>query len=473
MSTFLVGAAAGGVLFGWLGDKLGRVRAMSVSIFTYAVFTGLCGFANEAHHLAALRFIASLGMGGEWALGVALIIEVWPDSSRAFLAGLMGAASNVGFMLVAMISLGMISFLHGAESLLLGIGIAPDVVSRLLAGDGWRLMMILGAAPSLLVFLILWLVPESHKWMEQRREGSTSHWAMRDLLGVFAAALGAMVVIACWSPWFEQHVGVRAEGANQFVLSPMMQAARLAVTGIGLLVALAGFLYPVMKYLRRAELANQLQPGERALYLRRMMLGASLSAVALLGTWGSLQWAPKWADALARLLPAESGPYRAKDYTQIASAAGAIVGTILAALAAGRWGRRITYAALCVGSFLSLTYLYAFNDAYGPKLLASVFAAGGITAAFYGWFPLYLPEIFPTRIRATAQGFAYNFGRVLSAIGTLQTDTLIAAFSKNDHKERVNVDGLSAAGATLAGIYFVGLVIIWFGPETKGQPLPD
>ena len=83
MSVFLVGAATGGVVFGWLGDRIGRVRAMSLSIFTYAIFTGLCGFATEAWHIAVLRFIASLGMGGEWALGVALVTELWPDKSRA------------------------------------------------------------------------------------------------------------------------------------------------------------------------------------------------------------------------------------------------------------------------------------------------------------------------------------------------------------------------------------------------------
>src|SRR5690242_5213931 len=71
IAVFLVGAASGGVLFGWLGDKIGRVRAMALSIFTYAIFTGLCGFATEAWQVTALRFVASLGMGGEWSLGVA------------------------------------------------------------------------------------------------------------------------------------------------------------------------------------------------------------------------------------------------------------------------------------------------------------------------------------------------------------------------------------------------------------------
>ncbi|MFM7056459.1 MAG: MFS transporter, partial [Planctomycetota bacterium] len=95
MAVFLVGAASGGVLFGWLGDKIGRVRAMSLSIVTYAIFTGLCGWASAAWQIAALRFIASLGMGGEWSLGVALVNEIWPGKSRAFIAGLIGAAANV------------------------------------------------------------------------------------------------------------------------------------------------------------------------------------------------------------------------------------------------------------------------------------------------------------------------------------------------------------------------------------------
>src|SRR5262245_61790210 len=86
-AAFLVGAASGGVLFGWLGDRLGRVRAMSLSILTYAVFSGLCGVAPSAEWVAVFRFVAALGMGGEWSLGVALVVELWPDRSRAFLAG--------------------------------------------------------------------------------------------------------------------------------------------------------------------------------------------------------------------------------------------------------------------------------------------------------------------------------------------------------------------------------------------------
>jgi SHS family sialic acid transporter-like MFS transporter len=473
MSVFLIGAATGGVLFGWIGDRVGRVRAMSLSILAYALFTGLCGFADAAWQIAVCRFLASLGMGGEWALGVALVTELWPDRSRAFLAATIGAAANVGMLLVGLLSLVLVSFITGAAEVLRAIGLSEPLVARLLDGEGWRLLMIAGALPALLVLFIRLFVPESHRWEAQRDRGATSHWATRDLLGVLIGAIGAAAVVALWSPVYEQWVGAAHESTGKAVLSSAASAARLLGTTLGLSLALVGYSFPVVRYLGRAERAGQLAPGDRGRYVRRMFLGAALAGVALLGTWGSLQWAPKWAIALAGQLPADGGPYHAKEFTQIASALGAILGTMVAAFLGGLIGRRITYALLCAGSFASLIYMYQANDAFDAKLLASVFVAGGITAAFYGWFPLYLPELFPTSIRATSQGFAYNFGRILSAAGSLQTANLTAYFAQGIAADRVEIEAFPNAGATLAGIYLVGIVLIWCGPETKEQPLPQ
>jgi MFS family permease len=202
MAVFLVGAATGGVAFGWLGDRIGRVKAMSLSILTYAIFTGLCGFAGEAWHIAVLRFIASLGMGGEWSLGVALVTELWPDRSRAVLAGLIGAAANVGFLAVGLLSLVMVSFIQRFGEFLLAAGLPETTIDILLRGDGWRLLMIAGALPALLVFFIRLFVPESHKWEAARNEQETSYWATQDLLGVLVGAVGATLMIALWSPVF-------------------------------------------------------------------------------------------------------------------------------------------------------------------------------------------------------------------------------------------------------------------------------
>ena len=466
MAVFLVGAAAGGVLFGWLGDRIGRVRAMSLSILTYALVTGLCGFAQTPLQLAVLRFIASLGIGGEWALGVALVVEIWPDKSRAFTAGLIGAAANVGFLLVGLIGLVIVSFMQGIERMLPSVGLSADTTAWLLsgsgAGRGWRLLMIVGALPALLIFFIRMFVPESGKWEREHARGATTHWATRDLLGVLAGSLGAGGVILVWSP-------AAADWANGKP-DATLTAVRAVGTTVGILVALLGFLFPVLRYLQRAVHAGSLPAGSTGPTVRRMLLGASLAGVALLGTWGSLQWAPRWALALTKATPGVP----AKEWTTIAMAAGAIVGTITAALVAGRLGRRVTYAFLCAASLGSTLLLYQGNDHYGPKFLACVFLAGGLTAAFYGWFPLYLPELFRTSVRATAQGFSYNFGRIIAAIGTLQVATLMAAFARGlPPEQQSDAYTFPRAASVLAFIYVIGLVVVWLGPETRGRPLPE
>jgi MFS transporter, SHS family, sialic acid transporter len=185
------------------------------------------------------------------------------------------------------------------------------------------------------------------------------------------------------------------------------------------------------------------------------LLGACLSGVALLGTWASIQWAPSWADQLA-------GP-AARNDTQICSALGAIVGTIVAAVAGNWLGRRYTYVLLCMGSLATSLALFRLNDHFGRFFLLCVFLAGGWTASFYGWLPLYLPELFATRVRATCQGFSYNFGRILATIGVLQTSNLMGFFR----------GGYPQACTVMSLIYVVGLGLIWLAPETRGQTLPE
>lgn len=444
MAVFLVGAASGGVIFGWLGDKIGRVRAMSLSIFTYAVLTGLCGFAQEAWQIAVLRFIASLGMGGEWSLGVALVNEIWPGKSRAFIAGLIGAASNVGFLLVAVLSMGLTQVIGSIESTLLSVGMPADMVKMLLQNSAWRFLMISGAFPALLIFFIRLFVPESAKWEEEKSSGKTSNWSNVDLGGVLVGCLAAIGIIYVWSP-----------------ASPVSMPIATVLTFVGLGVALAGFLYPVRQYLARSVAAGSLTPASQKSVMGRMLLGGSLAGIALLGTWGSIQWAPRWAGELKKDVDGQK--FYARELTQAATATGAIISTIVAAMAAGRFGRRITYAVLCVGSCASAVYFYRFHTEFGPSFLFAAFLAGGVTASFYGFFPLYFPELFPTSVRATGQGFSFNFGRIIAAIGGLQTANLEKYFDNSFPK----------AGSVLSAIYLIGVFVIWLGPETKGQELPE
>ncbi|MCD6048656.1 MAG: major facilitator superfamily 1, partial [Verrucomicrobia bacterium] len=277
IAVFLVGAATGGVLFGWLGDRIGRVKAMSLSIFTYAIFTGLCGFATEAWHIAVLRFIASLGMGGEWSLGVALVNEIWPGKSRAIVAGLIGAAANVGFLLVAFLSMGLIGMIDSVQGIMLSMGLSQGTVDYLLKNSAWRFLMISGAFPAALIFLIRLFVPESSKWEEEKEKGGTSHWATSDLMGVMIGCLGALIIIYVWSP--------------AKVVRDWPNAIKGLITIVGLAIALVGYLYPVKRYMERAVGAGMMKKESQKNIMKMMVLGAALAGVALLGTWGALQWA--------------------------------------------------------------------------------------------------------------------------------------------------------------------------------------
>ena len=120
---------------------------MTLSVLTYAIFTGLCGIAANAWQVGTLRCIAALGMGGEWSLGVALVMEVWPNRSRALMAGLIGAAGNVGYMMVGFIGLGLHEVLGDLERMLNATGLPRDWVEMLVRNQGWRILMILGTAP--------------------------------------------------------------------------------------------------------------------------------------------------------------------------------------------------------------------------------------------------------------------------------------------------------------------------------------
>jgi MFS family permease len=136
------------------------------------------------------------------------------------------------------------------------------------------------------------------------------------------------------------------------------------------------------------------------------------------------------------------------------------VGTILAAMAGHHFGRRITYFALCILSLGSSLLFYQTNTSFGSWFLFTGFLGGTATASFYGWLPLYLPELFPTSVRATGQGFAFNSGRILAAVGTLQTGALM---------KEVFEDSYPQACSVMSCIYVIGIIAIWFVPETHGQ----
>ncbi|WP_395753405.1 MFS transporter [Prosthecobacter sp.] len=451
ISVFLVGAATGGVLFGWLGDKLGRVKAMTLAIFTYAIFSGLCAFVTEAWHFAGLRFIASLGMGGEWALGVALVNEIWGGKNRAWIAGMIGAASNIGFLLTGLISWQLNASLEIVTGWIHAMGLSPENTDYLLHNRAWRFIAVSSALPALINFFILVFVPESHKWEEEKKSGSTSHWATTDLVGVLIACIAAIGIIYAWSP-----------------MAKFGGAVAGVITVVGLVIALWGYLHPVRQYMQRSHAAGGVNDAERGVIMKNLLIGAGLAAVALLGTWGSAQQAARWASGLA--VDAKGLPII--DYIVISTALGAILVTLITPFIADKLGRRITYTLLCVAALASALAFFQFNKPFTGNsmplsLTITAFLLGGITASFYGFFPLYFPELFPTSVRATGQGFCFNFGRLIAAVGALQLANLTSFFGGTEGGMHAEAHAYSV----LSCIYVVGMVLVWFAPETKGHSL--
>ncbi|MFO0798808.1 MAG: MFS transporter [Gemmataceae bacterium] len=437
LAAFLIGAATGGVVFGWLGDKVGRVRAMTASVLLYSLCSGLSAASATPLQLTVLRFLGALGMGGEWALGVALVMELWPNASRAALAGWIGAFGNLGYTVCGLIALGLTRV--GATELaaaLHSVGLGEGTADALTANRNWRLLMVAGAVPALLTLFIRLFVPESEKWEREKAAGRASHWSGVDLLAVLGGAAAAGGVVFLW--------------ARKDVPFEVQLGGSL----LGVVLVTLGYLHPARGYLRRSGL----DPTARRETLGRMLLAAGLSGVPLLATWSGVMWMYQWVGKL----PFGDVP-EARPIIQISSSLGAAAGCVAAALLGGLIGRRPAYAALCVASMATIAGFYRLNTEYGPAFVVTAGLMGFVTAGFYGWLPLYLPELFRTAVRATGQGFGFNFGRIIAAAGNLQMPALLAAFD-NDY---------GRACAVVAGVYGVGLVLIMIAPETKGRPLPE
>ncbi len=230
--------------------------------------------------------------------------------------------------------------------------------------------MMCGTAPALLTFLIRLFVPESRRWERGQAAGITNHWATSDLLAVVVGALGPGLIIFLWG---------RARGTAFHPCARGRHAGRVGDCNRRLY--LSGCSLCASGKLRQR--AARIRSGRSS---RGCCWGAGLSGVALLGTWGAAQWIPSWADKLS------DGTGNVKEYAQICVAIGAIVGTILAALAGDWIGRRWTYFVLCVLSLISAVWLYQFHDEFNASFMFATFLVGASTASFYGWLPLYLPR---------------------------------------------------------------------------------
>jgi MFS family permease len=155
-AIFLIGWATGGLTFGVLGDRIGRAKTMMFTILIYSLCTGLSALSTGFWDFAFYRFITGLGVGGEFAVGVALVAEVMPDRARTNALGLLQALSATGNVSAALISI----WFGDLES--------SGVIK---AGSAWRWMFVIGALPAMLALVIRARLKEPERWQVAKAAG--------------------------------------------------------------------------------------------------------------------------------------------------------------------------------------------------------------------------------------------------------------------------------------------------------------
>lgn len=398
ISSFMLGAALGGYLFGWIGDKLGRKTGMALSIACYSIAAGFAGFSTTPTQLLIGRFFVGLGVGGMWPNGIALVAEAWPNMSRPMLAGVIGTAANIGIMCFSILT-----------------------CYKFVTPDDWRWTMYMSFAPVMLAGIVAVLVPESPRWLAVQRSHSKARTAQDSL------------------------------AKNK---SPLVEV----------------FQYPLLRY---------------------TILGIALGTVPLFGGWGSSNWAIAWAaqigdqqdeqtavDIRAQAAPdsSASAVKAADDRQQAASDPALKARAVLARSAPGSLasllggavatlvGRRRFYFFLSVACLFCSQYLFWMSHPSSPDFLWWTAALGLFSGFFFGWLPLYLPELFPTRVRSTGAGVSFNFGRIGTVFGILAAGGLLKNLFDGDY---------AAIGRLTSWIYAFGALIILFAPDTAGKDLTD
>jgi len=375
---FMIGWASGGVFFGILGDRIGRAKTMIMTILCYSLFTGLSMLSQNVWDFSFYRLLTGLGVGGQFAVGVALVAEVVPARARPFALGTVQACSAVGNMLAALI----------------GIGLGQMEQSGAI-GSAWRMMFVVGALPALLALIVFRKLKEPEQWQKARQERkqlgsvgelfSDPRWRHNAIVGMLLAFAG---VVGLWG------IGFFSFDLISSVLDKSFRAQGLPESVIA---------------------------GKKTMWT---------GITSLLQNFGALLGITAFTALTARI------------------------------------GRRkaflISFLAAMVSTAFTFWNLTTFSDIFWMIPIM-----GFCQLALFGGYAIYLPELFPTRLRSTGTSFCYNVGRFVAALGPLALGLLTSRVYAGQPEP------MRYAGVTMCLVFLVGLAVLPFAPETKDKPLPE
>lgn len=384
---FMMGWAIGGLIFGILGDRMGRAKTMMMTILVYSLFTGLSALSVSVWDFALYRFLTGLGVGGEFAVGVALVAEVMPDRSRPHALAWLQALSAVGNITAAFV----------------GIFFGYLKLEGIITGRPWRFMFLIGVLPAILVLFIMRRLKEPERWraLAVGDEVKKELGSLRELFGNVRWRRHAVIGML------------------------------LAFSGVVGLWAIGFYSFDLVRLIFKPALERQY---------------ADPSQVeGWLGIWVGL--------------------------TSVAQNIGGFLGIQAFMWVTHRSTRRLAF----LGSFIAAIVSTAFTFLFVGKFLGiydvmwMIPMMGACQLAMFGGYAIYFPELFPTALRSTGTSFCYNVGRFVAAIGPLTLGLLASqVFGAFEQAER-----LRYAGVTMCSFFLIGLAVLPFAPETKGQPLPE
>lgn len=247
-AAFLIGWALGGAFFGRLGDRLGRSRTLALTVLTYALCTGLCALSQTWWQLMIFRFIAALGIGGEWAVGSSLLAETWPKAWRPWIAAVLQSGVNLGILFASALVYLLMPWLQymflptddagWLHPLVLS---AKNSLPRL---SPEHLVFLIGVLPALLVFWIRKSVPEPEAWQHAQSE-TVRKPGIRDLfrgevasitwrtMAVCALSLSAWWLFIFWQAQHVRKILVDA-GTPAGEITPKLSAAFFTMIAVSI-----------------------------------------------------------------------------------------------------------------------------------------------------------------------------------------------------------------------------------------------
>lgn len=348
---FLLGGAVGGVLFGMLSDRIGRAKTMVWTILFYSLFTCLSAFSQEGWHLVALRFLVAMGVGGEWAVASAMVAEVMPKRSRAWMGSIFHASSVFGTLLaVATIKLLIAN---------------PDVNNALAERgfEGWRVGFAVGVLPALLTIWIRWKLKEPDTWQAAKDREKTEQTEKTGRLGDLFNNDNLRNTLIC-----------------------------VGLATIGLVTFWGGHIYGKNALLRYEQNAAVEAAG----------FGADATKAQIAEAHAAAKSKIKSAELLSMALNTIGGGMGLLLFGWISNRL-------------GRKGAFYLYHILAFVCMILMFKVFIPNNASPTTLMIFLPIFGFFTLGMHAGYAVYFPELYPTRLRGTGTGFGFNMGRLGTA----------------------------------------------------------